>query len=214
MYYKTNHIYQFGSSPHPVHFMWLQLSKCDTINLTCRQLLFLFLHQLRVPLHVTYNFTLMYQPCYCLLFQSLTWHHTSLRHWWICFTRKFISLLVPVLLCVCKKMVSAITLYAWGCSPYRCWCENFIWRCIICIFECDKFCCIWVLCDRLQYKHSHVHENKLRMHFLKYCQMQHNDERMLLREGGIEYLALCVCHSQWTKFLMLSWHWSSGSSLL
>jgi len=71
-YYKTNHVYQFGSSPHPVHFLWLQLSKCNTINLTCRQLLFLFLHQLRVPLHVTYDFTLMYQPCYCLLFQSLT----------------------------------------------------------------------------------------------------------------------------------------------
>jgi len=37
---------------------------------------------------------------------------------------------------------------------------------------------------------------------------------MLLRERGIEYLTLCVCHSHWTKFLMLSWHWSGGSSLL
>ena len=101
-------------------------------------------------------------------------HHTSFRHWWICFTRKFISLFLPVLLCVCKEMVSAITLYAWGCLPYRCWYENFIWNCIICILECDKFCCIWVLCDRLQYKHLHVHENTLRMHFLNICHvMQH-----------------------------------------
>lgn len=117
--------------------------------------------------------TLMYQPSYCLLFESFTWPHTSVRHWWIYFTRKFISLFLPFLLCVCKEMVFVIALYAWGCLPCRCRYENFIWTCIIGMFKCDKFCCIRVLCDWLQYKHSHVHENTLRMNFLNICQVMH-----------------------------------------